>query len=215
MSRTKYDRQLQNLNDTLIEMAGVVESAINDATRALVEKDIALAQKVIDHDDDIDSFEKEIEKHCIDIILRQQPVAGDLRLISAILKMITDLERIGDHATDISEMTTFLAKTEYIKKLVHIPEMAQVACTMLKEGIDAFIRRDVELAKKVIADDDKVDEIFIHIKEELIELIKQDVSNANQAMDFMMIAKYYERIGDHATNVAEWAEYAVTGTHEA
>ena len=214
ITRTKFEEQLDKLNGELIKMGKVVESAINDATKALVEKDVELAKKAIAADDGIDAMEKEIERLCLEIILRQQPVAGDLRLVSSILKIITDLERIGDHATDISEMTLFLAKQEYIKELVHIPQMAVETMKMLAKSIDAFVKKDLDLAKEVIASDDKVDDLFVHIKEELIELIKKDVKNTDQAMDFMMIAKYFERVGDHATNIAEWIVFSITGTHK-
>lgn len=212
--RTKFNEQLDRLNDSLVEMGNVVEAAIINATKALVEKDVELAKSIIADDDKIDDMEKDIERLCLKIILRQQPVAGDLRLVSAILKITTDLERIGDHATDISEMTLFLAKCEYIKKLEHIPQMAEETMKMLTKSIDALVKKDLELAKEVIADDDKVDALFVHIKEELIEMIKKDVDYTNQAMDFVMIAKYFERVGDHATNIAEWVVFSITGVHK-
>jgi len=214
ITRTKFDAQLGKLNESLIKMSKVVEIAINDAVKALVEKDIELAKKAIAADEEIDEMEKEIERLCLEIILRQQPVAGDLRLVSAVLKIITDLERIGDHATDISEITIFLSKSEYIKKLVHIPQMAEETMDMLNKSIEAFVKKDLTLAKQVIAADDKVDEIFVEIKEELIDIIKKDVSKTDQAMDFIMIAKYFERIGDHATNIAEWVVFSLTGIHK-
>jgi len=212
--RTKFDEQLEMLNGSLVEMGKVVEGAINDATRALVEKDVELAKKIIATDDAIDDMEKEIERLCLKIILRQQPVAGDLRLVSSILKIITDLERIGDHAADISEITLFLAECEYIKKLEHIPLMAKETMDMLTKSIEAFVKKDLELAKEVIASDDKVDDLFLQIREELIDLIKKDVRNTDQAMDFVMIIKYFERIGDHATNIAEWVVFSITGVHK-
>ena len=209
--RTKFDEQLDKLNDSLVEMGKAVESAINDATKALVDKDVDLAKKAIATDEGVDEMEKEIERLCLKIILRQQPVAGDLRLVSSVLKIITDLERIGDHATDISEITIFLAKREYIKKLIHIPQMAQETMNMLNKSIEAFVKKDVKLAEEVIASDDIVDDLFVEIKTELIEMIKTNVDYTDQAMDFIMIAKYFERIGDHATNIAEWIVFALTG----
>ena len=211
ITRTKFAEQLERLNDELIKMGKVVEFAIYDTTKALVGKDIELANKIIANDDEIDAMEKEIERLCLEIILRQQPVAGDLRWVSSVLKIITDLERIGDHATDISEMTTFLAKQEYMNDLSLISQMADETMKMLNKSINAFIKKDIQLANEVIAADDIVDELFLKKKNELIDLIKKDVNNATQAMDFMMIAKYYERVGDHATNIAEWIVFSVTG----
>jgi len=214
--RTKFDEQLNILNESLVEMGKTVEVAIRDANKALVERDIDLAKRIMASDDTIDDMEKEIERLCLKIILRQQPVAGDLRLVSAVMKMITDLERIGDHAADISELTIFMAQTgkPYIKKLEHIPMMAKETIEMLNSAIEAFIKKDVDLAKKVIAKDDIVDDLFTQIKAELVELIKQDSSNTDQAVDFIMIAKYFERIGDHAVNIAEWVEFSLTGVHK-
>jgi len=200
-TRTKFDRQLSKLNDSLIQMSKMVESAIHDAVRGLVEQNVELANKAIGADEEIDGMEKEIESLCLDIILRQQPVAGDLRAISAVLKIITDLERIGDHATDISEITIFLSKSQYMKKLVHIPKMAEETMNMLSMAIDSFVNKDVSLAKKVIAADDIVDDLFVEVKQKLIEMIKQDVEHVDQSMDFMMVAKYFERIGDHAVRL--------------
>jgi len=212
--RRKFDIQLQKLNDELIEMGKIVEQSITDATKALVEQDIELAKKTIDFDDEIDDKEKEIESLCLKLILQQQPVAQDLRLISSVLKIVTDLERIGDHASDISEITLLLAGTPYIKKLEHIPQMAEATIKMVTESIDAYVKKDEALANKVIKYDDVVDSLFNTVKSELIELIKVNVANSDQAIDLMMIAKYFERIGDHATNVAEWIVFSLTGRHK-
>jgi phosphate transport system protein len=212
--RSKFDEQLDKLNDSLIEMGQIVEQAINGATKAFMEKDVARAAKIVDEDDLIDDMEKEIERLCLKIILRQSPVAGDLKFVSAVLKIITDLERIGDHAADISEITLLLARHEYIKELHHIPQMAELTMAMLNNSIDAFVKKDIEIAKAVIADDDKVDDLYMAIKGELIELIKKDVQNTDQAMDFITIAKYFERVGDHATNIAEWVVFSLTGVHK-
>ena len=213
-TRTKFDKQLAKLNDSLIQMSKMVEGAIHDAVRGLVEQNTDLAEKAIAADEDIDAMEKEIESLCLDIILRQQPVAGDLRAISAVLKIITDLERIGDHATDISEITIFLSKSQYMKKLVHIPQMAEETMKMLSMAIESFVNKDISLAKKVIAADDIVDDLFVEVKKKLIEMIKQDVSHTDQSMDFMMVSKYFERIGDHAVNIAEWVVFSLTGIHK-
>jgi phosphate transport system protein len=212
--RTKFDEQLEKLNASLVEMGAIVETAIRDATKALVEKDIELAKRTVEFDDEIDEKEKEIESLCLKIILQQHPVASDLKLVSSVLKITTDLERIGDHAADISEITLILAKLEYIKELTHIPLMAEETMKMVNKSIEAFVKKDLKLAEEVIAYDDVVDNLFIVIKGELIDLIKQDVNNTDQAMDFIMIAKYFERIGDHATNIAEWVVFSLTGVHK-
>ncbi|MCL2699733.1 MAG: phosphate signaling complex protein PhoU [Defluviitaleaceae bacterium] len=211
--RAKFDEQLAELNNTLIEMAGLAERAIADAAKALVTQDTDLAEEIIAFDDRIDSMENEIENMCLKLILRQQPVASDLRMVSSILKMIADLERIGDHAGDISELTLLLADKQYIKKLEHIPQMADAAMKMVTDSIDAFVRRDLKLANKVIDYDDVVDDLFVTVRDELIVLINENPKNGDQAMDFLMIAKYLERIGDHATNIAEWVVFSITGTH--
>jgi len=212
--RSKFDEQLNQLNNTLIEMAEIVKRAIADANKALIAQDVELARKIIASDDEIDNKEKEIESLCLKIILQQQPVARDLRLISAVLKIITDLERIGDHATDISEITLLLAGSQYIKKLEHIPQMAVATTKMVTDSIDAFVKKDLGLARTVIAYDDEVDNLFEMVKKDLTELIKENIDNSDQAIDLIMIAKYFERIGDHATNVAEWIVFSLTGTHK-
>ena len=212
--RSKFDEQLVTLNNALIGMAGVVERAISDAKEALMNQDVALAEKIIASDDEIDNREEEIEDLCLKLILRQQPVASDLRLVSSILKMITDLERIGDHATDISEITLLLANKEYVTKLDHIPQMAEATMKMVTSSIDAFVKRDLDLANQVIAYDDVVDDLFITVRDELIEMINRHPEHGEQVIDFIMIAKYFERIGDHATNIAEWVVFSLTGTHK-
>lgn len=212
--RDNFDKQLLELNNSLIEMGEMVKKAISDATKALIEQDVEFAQKIISADDIIDDREKEIESLCLKLILRQQPVARDLRLVSAILKLITDLERIGDHASDISEYTIMLADRPYIKKMEHIPQMAAVTMRMVIDSITAFVNKDIDLAKKVIANDDEVDNLFETVREELTQLISENPNNGDQAIDIMMVAKYYERIGDHATNVAEWVVFSITGAHK-
>jgi len=209
--RNRFEEQLEILNETLIEMGKFVESRIQLATKALIEQDTDITRQIISSDIEVDDREKDIENQCMRLIMQQQPVARDLRTITSILKIITDLERIGDHAVDISEITEYMAGKEYIKKLEHIPQMADATTKMLHESIDAFVRRDTDLAYQVIAYDDVVDDLFVQVKNELISLIKKDVANGDQALDLLMIAKYFERIGDHATNVAEWVIFAVTG----
>jgi len=212
--RIRLDEELYKLNEELIEMGSLVKERISRAIRALIEQDVDEAKKIMAADGDVDDMEKEIERSCLRVILQQQPVARDLRFVSAILKIITDLERIGDHASDISEFTVYLAGKPFIKKLEHIPQMAELTMIMLTESIEAFVTRDLALAKKVIADDDAVDDLFVLIKNELINLINESAGNGDQALDLMMITKYLERIGDHATNVAEWVVFSITGTHK-
>ena len=208
-----FDEQLELLNTQLIEMGTLIEHSIRSAAEALVSRDIAQAKEAMRFDKKVDEKEREIEALCLKLLLRQQPVARDLRFISSALKMITDMERIGDQAADISEIVLFIADQQYIKKLEHIPAMAGATIEMVTKSIDAFVNRDVDLARKVISMDDVVDDLFDQVKAELIALIGKDASNGEQAMDLLMIAKYYERIGDHATNIAEWVEFAITGIH--
>ena len=212
--RSKFEEQLNQLHSSLIEMGRMVERAIEDATKALTAQDVVLAQKTIDSDDEIDVAEKEIESLCLKVILQQHPVARDLRLVSSILKMTTDLERIGDHASDISEITLLLAKTPFIKTLEHIPLMAEVTMKMITKSIEAFVKSDLDLANEVIVTDDVVDDLFVTVKNDLISLIKENADNGDQAIDLVMIAKYFERIGDHAVNVAEWVVFSLTGKHK-
>lgn len=214
MVRSKFDKELDMLNQELIEMGTLVEKSIDNTVAALMEKDIELAKKVAMSDNEIDEMEKVIESRCLRLILQQQPVARDLRLISSTLKMITDMERIGNQSADISEITQKIAKEEYIKELTHIPQMAQATTKMVKDSIDAFVKGDLELALAVIEYDDVVDELFNVIKNELIFLIRESVDNGEQAIDLLMIAKYFERIGDHAENIAEWVYFSITGEHK-
>lgn len=211
--RSKFDQDLERLNSELTEMGNLVESSIEAAVTALKAQDVELAQRVIAGDKEVNDMERAIEDLCLKLILRQQPVARDLRLISSALKMITDMERIGDQSADISEITIRLADQKYLKELVHIPQMADATIKMVRDSIDAFVKRDVELAKTVIYYDDIVDDLFNIIKDELIEYIKQGIGSSEQAIDLMMIAKYFERIGDHAQNIAEWVYFAIAGEH--
>lgn len=211
--RSRFDEQLSSLNNSLIEMGAMIENAISKATKALVEQDVALAAEVMNSDNIIDEKEKDIESQCMKLLLSQQPVARDLRQISTALKLITDMERIGDQAADISEICVYLADQVYIKKLEHIPQMANATIKMVTDSIDAYVRKDLDLAEAVIEYDDVVDELYVQIKQDLIALVHEDVENGEQAFDLMQIAKYYERIGDHATNIAEWVIYTITGKH--
>lgn len=212
--RTRFDKELENLNLELIHMGALIENAIEIAVKALIEKNIELAKQAIAYDDEIDEMERTIERHCLKLFLQQQPVATDLRSISTALKMITDMERIGDQAADISEITLRIAKQNYIKKLEHISLMAQATIKMVKQSIDAYVKHDKILADEVIAYDDVVDDLFNCIKDDLILLIREDPDNGEQAIDLIMIAKYFERIGDHAVNIAEWVQFFLTGEHK-
>ena len=203
--RNRFDRQLQVLNDELIEMGSLIEH---------VEK----AQKAISFDEEIDHQERDIESLCMKLLLQQQPVAKDLRLISAALKMITDMERIGDHASDISEMTILMADAAYETgdpiNLDLIKAMAKETTNMVIKSVDAFVQKDMDMAHWVIKEDDVVDDLFNQFKQQLIKKINENVKNGEQATDMLMVAKYFERIGDHATNIAEWVIYSITGQHE-
>ncbi len=212
--RNRFDRQLEELNDELIEMGTMIEKAIENSAKALVNQDVALAKNVIEGDEQVDRQERIIENLCLKLLLQQQPVARDLRLISSALKMITDMERIGDQASDISELTVALSNSKYIKKLEHIQQMAKEVMVMLVESINAFVNKDMLKAQSVIDADDKVDELFASVKKELINMIHEDINCGEQATDLLMIAKYFERIGDHTTNIAEWVIFSITGEHK-
>ncbi len=212
--RNRFDRQLEELNDELIEMGTMIEKAIETAAKALISQDSELAKTVIEGDEQVDRQERIIENLCLKLLLQQQPVARDLRLISSALKMITDMERIGDQAADISELTIMLSEAKYIKKLEHIQQMAKETMVMLIESIDAFVNKDMLKAQSVIDADDKVDELFAEVKKELIKMIHEDINCGEQASDLLMIAKYFERIGDHTTNIAEWVIFSITGEHK-
>ena len=212
--RNRFDEQLHTLNHELLEMGALIERAIRSATDALVKQDVEAALQAIAADKEVDQAERDIESLCLKLLLQQQPVARDLRLISSALKMITDMERIGDQASDIAELVIYLSKEPYIKELTHLPQMAENAIRMVTGALDAYVRKDVVLAQQVMGMDDAIDALFVTVKDELIDLIRHDAAAGSQAIDLMMIAKYYERIGDHAQNIAEWVEYALTGRHK-
>ena len=196
--RNKFDEQLSQLNHEMIEMGALCEEVIALASRALTENDKSLAARVAPLDSEIDRKERDIENLCLKLLLQQQPVARDLRQISAALKMITDMERIGDQAEDNDLLR----------------EMAKAAIRMVTESVDAYVKCDTMLAEQVIAEDDTVDGYFTQVKERLIGKIAQDPADGEYALDLLMIAKYFERIGDHATNIAEWVIFSVTGVHK-
>lgn len=212
--RNRFDRQLSTLNDELIEMGSMIEKSIETAIKSLVNQDVDLARHAIEADEEIDRQERIIEDLCLKLLLQQQPVAKDLRLISSALKMITDMERIGDHASDISEITIALADQPYIKKLEHIQQMAKETMIMLVGSIEAFVDKDLEKANEVIKRDDVVDDLFDKVKKELIQMIHENADKGEQAADLLMVAKYMERIGDHATNISEWVIFSITGEHK-
>ena len=211
--RSRFDEQLAQLHRELIEMGALCERVIALASRALTTEDKTLAQQVPPLDRDIDRKERDIENLCLRLLLHQQPVAGDLRRISAALKMITDMERIGDQADDIAEIVLYL---EGVPAESHalLRKMAEAAIGMVSDSVDAYVRRDTELAKLVIAEDDIVDDYFAKVKKELIAQIAENPAGGEQTLDFLMIAKYFERIGDHAVNIAEWVIFSVTGVHK-
>ena len=211
--RNRFDQQLFELNRELIEMGAMCEEAIASAAKALSTGDMKLAAKVCENSSAIDQMERDIEGRCMKLLLHQQPVARDLRQISAALKMITDMERIGDQAEDIAEIVTFL-NGRTMEGVELIEEMARATIEMVMSSVDAFVKKDVELAEQVIAQDDVVDDYFSKVKYGIISMIAENSTDGEFALDLLMIAKYFERIGDHATNIAEWVIYSVTGKHK-
>ena len=211
--RNRFDEQLYELNREIIEMGAMCEEAIASAAKALSTGDVALAAKVCENSSAIDQMERDIEGRCMKLLLHQQPVARDLRLISAALKMITDMERIGDQAEDIAEIVTFL-NGHTMEGMELIEEMARETIEMVTASVDAFVKKDVALAQKVIDQDDVVDDYFSRVKCGIITLIAENHADGEVVLDLLMISKYFERIGDHATNIAEWVIYSVTGTHK-
>jgi len=211
MTRGYFDRELEELHSDMIKMAALVEESIESTIIALKKQDVELARRIFNDDDLIDDMEKKIEQRCLNIIARQQPLAKDLRNISTALKIITDMERIGDHSADIAEITIRNSSQKYIKPLIDIPKMAALAKQMVNKAIDAYVKQDIELAKEVCLSDDVVDDLFMKIVLELTSLMKNDDKIVEQCVDFIFIAKYLERMADHATNIGEWVVYNVTG----
>ena len=209
--RNRFDEQLEQLNVGLIKMGALCEESIACAVKALFdEKTSEMITKVNDNEEETDHMEHDIEALCMKLLLHQQPVAKDLRCVSSALKMISDMERIGDQSQDIAEIAGFVHSTELAGK-VHISDMANKAISMVTMSVDSFVRKDVKLAKAAIEADDKVDARFLEVKRELIELVRSDSGDAEYFMDLLMAAKYLERIADHATNIAEWVVYSITG----
>lgn len=207
--RNRFDQQLEELNELLIEMGALCGSAV-----ALELDDAALREQAVQTDMKIDKLEREIESLCLRLLLQQQPVARDLRLISAALKMITDMERIGDQVSDIAEILTHRQLSETSRPLP-LREMFQNVVRMVTDSVEAFVKKDLELARSVMEHDEIVDRLFDRTKFGLIDLLKIGGETAEDAIDLLMIAKYLERIGDHATNIAEWVEFSITGIHVA
>lgn len=207
--RNKFDEQLSELNEEMIEMGQMIERGITNAINALGTGNIPLARQTMKEDEVVDKKQKIIEGMCFQLLIQQQPVAKDLRIITAAMKMVTDMERIGDHAADISEMTIYLSNMEEIPKLEHIIKMASETLLMLNWSIEAYVEKSEEKAQKVIEYDDIVDELFLEVKKDIVQLIHDDPKEGEQAIDMLMVAKYLERIGDHATNIAEWVLFSL------
>lgn len=209
--RERFERQLMQLNTELIAMGALCEDAIDCAVKYLLENDKKMKENASEIEKQIDRKERDIETICLRILLQQQPVAADLRTVSSALKMISDMERIGDQAYDISEIAEYVVGKEITNK-VHIADMADTAAKMVTMSVESFVRKDISLAQSAIALDNKVDELFLTVKSELTEAVRQGSDNGEALVDLLMIAKYFERIGDHAENIAEWVIYAVTGS---
>ena len=213
MTRSRFDEQLELLNRELIEMGALCEQVIPMAARALMSGDTKLAAQITPLDGEIDQMERDVESRCLKLLLQQQPVAKDLRQVSAALKMVTDMERIGDQASDIAEIIGFLHGRGG-EDCAFIGQMGEATIRMVSGSIDAFVRRDTKLADEVIAHDDIVDAYFLKVKTALIQYIAASPDDGEYALDLLMIAKYFERIGDHAVNIAEWVLFSVTGVHK-
>ena len=212
--RNGFDRELSELHRELIDMGSLIEQSIDRAVKAFEDRDVLLAREAVESDRQINDQERRIESRCLKLLLQQQPVATDLRMISTALKMITDMERIGDHAADISEITLRLAADSVVAHTENILRMAKETIDMVKKSVDAFVQRDLSLAQEVIRQDDVVDELFDKTKEELVKLIQEDAEKGRQFIDLVLVAKYFERIGDHAVNIAEWVIFSITGRHK-
>lgn len=207
--RSKFDEQLLELNKEMIEMGNKIILSIKNAIEALVARDENMAKAIMESDAEVDHLQKKIEGICFNLLIQQQPVARDLRTVTAAMKMVTDMERIGDHAADISEMTILMGQNSQIDKFEHISQMATETMIMLNHSIEAYVEKNVIKAKEVIEHDDIVDDLFVEAKKDVIELILNNSSEGEGATDILLIAKYFERIGDHATNIAEWVIYSL------
>ena len=213
-ARKQFEEELAELKTKLVEMCRLTADMIADATEALATFDRDLGMSIHERDKRVDEYEMDIEKKCMRMLIRQHPVAGDFRKVSTALKMITDIERFGDQAADIGDLVFTMPGDRYMKEPVHLTAMGRLAVRMVRDSVDSFIFNDEKLADEVIALDDEMDDMFITVKNELIGLIHEDSQNGDQAITLMMVAKYLERIGDHAVNVAEWTKYNETGVHQ-
>lgn len=213
-TRKLFETQLMELHTEIVRMGVAVENAISQAVKALIDMDAVLAKKVVDEDDIIDVMMIKIEQMCLEIITKQQPVARDLRDVTSALKLITDLERIADHASDISERILALSTKKKVMIHYDLIKMADNSKEMIREALDAYVTRNIELAEKVIRQDDREDELYLMIKNELIHLMTKDPENIEQYIEIFTISKYFERIADHAQNVAEWVIFYVNGRHK-
>ena len=207
--RNKFDEQLKQLNNEMIEMANMIESAIQNAITAFLKQDVDTAKKIMNSDEIVDQKQKTIEGICFQLLIQQQPVARDLRTITAAMKMVTDMERIGDQAADISELTIVMADSPYRFKEDHIKAMASETSLMVIKAIEAYVEKDLGKAYEVIARDDIVDNYFLKVNADLIEVMQKEADYAEHAADLLMVNKYLERIGDHATNIAEWVIFSI------
>ena len=208
--RNKFNEQLLELNKEMIEMGNKIIDSIKMAIAALESRDTEKAKRIMEGDAEIDRLQKKIENICFNLLIQQQPVATDLRNVTAAMKMVTDMERIGDHAADISEITILMGQESRVDQFEHIAKMANETMIMLNHSIEAYVEKDAEKARRVIEHDDIVDALFDAAKKDVIQLILDDSGEGEEATDLLMIAKYFERIGDHATNIAEWVIFSLT-----
>lgn len=207
--RLKFDEQLRLLNREMTRMGNMIELAIRQSIDAFFNQNVDMARQIMEDDDQIDQEQKKIENICFQLLIQQQPVARDLRTITAAMKMVTDMERIGDHAADISELTIMMADIPYLLNAEHIRKMAAETMVMLLQAIEAYVERDMEKAQKVIEHDDIVDALFVKVKTDLIEVMQKKADYAEHAADLLLVNKYLERVGDHATNIAEWVIFSL------
>ena len=211
--RAEYDRQLRELEEELFDMGSMCQQAVAFSGAVLIGDDETLREQVCSLEMEIDKKDRQIENICTGLLLRQTPVAGDLRFVSAALKIVSDMERIGDQAADIAELSRYISEKPLLEK-VHISDICCVVMNMVTDSVEALVKKDEILARKVIGDDDIADELFVRIKEELVSLIQENRTEPQEILDLLMAAKYFERVGDHAVNIAEWVEFIVTGMHD-
>lgn len=211
--RAEYDRQLRELEEELFDMGSMCQQAVAFSGAVLIGDDETLREQVCSLEMEIDKKDRQIENICTGLLLRQTPVAGDLRFVSAALKIVSDMERIGDQAADIAELSRYISEKPLLEK-VHISDICCVVMNMVTDSVEALVKKDEILARKVIGDDDIADDLFVRIKEELVSLIQENRTEPQEILDLLMAAKYFERVGDHAVNIEEWVEFIVTGMHD-